>query len=74
MTEGPKPPDERLKCGALKEQFAQLLEQEMNTVPRSRKTNYLHTNASTLLRELLAMLLLSIILALGLGTALCRAL
>ena len=74
MTEDPKPPDERLKCGALKEQFAQLLVQEMSTVPRSRKTNYLHTSASTLLRELLAMLLLSIILALGLGTALCRAL
>ncbi|MEM4896458.1 MAG: rubredoxin, partial [Ignisphaera sp.] len=51
--EGPQPPDRCPKCGAPKEQFRQLSEQEAGLVTRSRRSNYLHMRALTLLRELL---------------------
>lgn len=50
--EGPEPPDKCPKCGAPKEQFARLTEQEEGLVLRSRRTNYLHMKALTLLQEL----------------------
>jgi rubredoxin len=51
--EGAQPPDKCPKCGAPKEQFKQLSDQEAGLVLRSRKTNYLHMKALGLLRELL---------------------
>lgn len=51
--EGPQPPDRCPKCGAPKEQFRQLSAQEAELVIRSRRSNYLHMRALTLLRELL---------------------
>ena len=51
--EGLEAPDKCPKCGAPKEQFKQLSEQEVQLVLRSRKTNYLHMKVLTLLRELL---------------------
>jgi len=53
VLEGPAPPDKCPKCGAPKEQFKQLSDQEAQLVTRSRKTNYLHMKALTLLQELL---------------------
>ncbi|MEM2354188.1 MAG: rubredoxin [Desulfurococcaceae archaeon] len=51
--EGPQPPDKCPKCGAPKEQFKQLSEKEAELITRSRRSNYLHMKALTLLRELL---------------------
>ena len=42
------------KCGAPREQFKQLSDQEAQFIVMSRKTNYLHMKALTLLRELLS--------------------
>ena len=50
--EGPEPPEKCPRCGAPREKFRQLTEQEVNLVLRSRKTNYLHMKALSLLREL----------------------
>lgn len=52
LFEGITPPDKCPKCGAPKEQFRQLSEQEGELVLKSRKSNYLHMKALTLLREL----------------------
>lgn len=52
--EGTTPPDNCPKCGAPKEKFSQLSEQEVLSVQKSRRTNYLHMKALTLLHELLA--------------------
>ncbi|MEM3927132.1 MAG: rubredoxin [Desulfurococcaceae archaeon] len=51
--EAPEPPEKCPKCGAPREQFKQLTEQELGLVTRSRLSNYLHMRALTLLRELL---------------------
>ncbi|MEM2376872.1 MAG: hypothetical protein QXD94_03380 [Sulfolobales archaeon] len=51
--EGPMPPDNCPKCGAPKERFSQLSEQEAELVLKSRRSNYLHMRALTLLQELL---------------------
>lgn len=51
--EGPEPPEKCPKCGAPREKFKQLSEQEEKLVLRSRYSNYLHMKALTLLRELL---------------------
>lgn len=52
--EGATPPEKCPKCGAPREQFKQLSEQEAELVIKSRKTNYLHMRSLTLLQELLA--------------------
>lgn len=51
--EGIEPLEKCLKCGAPKNQFKQLSDQEAQLVLRSRKTNYLHTKSIGLLKELL---------------------
>ncbi|MEM4809237.1 MAG: rubredoxin [Desulfurococcaceae archaeon] len=51
--EASEPPEKCPKCGASREQFKQLTEQELGLVTRSRLSNYLHMRALTLLRELL---------------------
>lgn len=51
--EGSEPPEKCPKCGAPKNQFKQLTDQEAQLVTRSRKSNYLHMKALDLLRELL---------------------
>lgn len=51
--EGAEPPERCPKCGAPREQFRQLTEQEAQMVVRSRRSNYLHMRALALLRELL---------------------
>jgi len=53
VVEGASPPDKCPKCGAPKEQFKQLTDQESQLIVRSRKSNYLHMKALTLLQELL---------------------
>ena len=53
IVEGVEPPEKCPRCGAPKEQFKQLSDQEAELVTRSRKTNYLHMEALTLLRRLL---------------------
>jgi len=53
VLEGPEPPDKCPRCGAPKEQFKLLSDQEAQLVTRSRKSNYLHMKALTLLQELL---------------------
>ncbi|MEM4848659.1 MAG: rubredoxin, partial [Ignisphaera sp.] len=54
ILEGFEPPEKCPKCGAPKNQFKQLTDQEAQLVTRSRKSNYLHMKALNLLRELLA--------------------
>ncbi|MEM3346283.1 MAG: rubredoxin, partial [Desulfurococcaceae archaeon] len=49
----PEPPEKCPKCGAPRNQFKQLSDQEAELVTRSRRSNYLHMKALTLLRELL---------------------
>lgn len=51
--EGVAPPDKCPKCGAPKEQFKQLSDQEAELAVKSRRSNYLHMKALTLLQELL---------------------
>lgn len=52
--EDSEPPEKCPKCGAPKNQFKQLTDQEAQLVLRSRKSNYLHMKALNLLKELLA--------------------
>ena len=52
--EGAQPPEKCPKCGAPREQFKQLSDQEVELVLKSRKTNYLHVKALDLLKQLLA--------------------
>ncbi|MCS7110913.1 MAG: rubredoxin [Ignisphaera sp.] len=52
--EGPQPPDRCPKCGAPRERFTLLSDQEAELIKRSRKSNYLHMRAASLLREFLA--------------------
>ncbi|MCS7099971.1 MAG: hypothetical protein RMH84_02720 [Sulfolobales archaeon] len=52
--EGAEPPERCPKCGAPREQFKQMSEQEAQLVLRSRKSNYLHVRALALLKELAA--------------------
>lgn len=51
--EGTEPPEKCPKCGAPKEKFRKLSEDEEKLVTRSRYSNYLHMKAYTLLQELL---------------------
>lgn len=51
--EGVEPPGKCPKCGAPKEKFRKLSEEEEKLVTRSRYSNYLHMKAYTLLQELL---------------------
>lgn len=53
VAEGVQPPEKCPKCGAPKEQFRQLTEREAELIARSRKSNYLHMRALTLLRDLI---------------------
>lgn len=48
-----EPPEKCPKCGAPREKFKQLSNSEAKLIVKSRKTNYLHMKALTLLRELL---------------------
>jgi predicted nucleic acid-binding Zn-ribbon protein len=52
--EGVEPPEKCPKCGAPREKFRQLTQQEEELVKRSRYSNYLHMKAYVLLKELLA--------------------
>ncbi|MEM2207383.1 MAG: hypothetical protein QXG17_01645 [Sulfolobales archaeon] len=52
--EGIEAPERCPKCGAPRERFKLLSEQEVQLILRSRKSNYLHMKALTLLRDLLA--------------------
>lgn len=49
-----EPPAKCPKCGAPKEKFKKLSEKEVELVTRSRRSNYLHIKALSILRELLA--------------------
>jgi len=51
--EATEPPEKCPKCGAPKEKFIKLTEEEERLITRSRLTNYLHMKAHTLLQELL---------------------
>ncbi len=51
--EGPEPPEKCPKCGAPREKFRKLSDEEEKLVNRSRFSNYLHMKAYTLLQELL---------------------
>jgi predicted nucleic acid-binding Zn-ribbon protein len=51
--EGVEPPEKCPKCGAPREKFNKLTEQEEQLVTRSRLSNSLHIKAYTLLQELL---------------------
>lgn len=51
--EGPEPPEKCPKCGAPREKFRRLSEEEEKLVVRSRFSNSLHVRALVLLQELL---------------------
>ncbi len=51
--EGPEPPEKCPKCGAPKDQFVKLSEEEEKLILRARLTNSLHMEAYTLLQRLL---------------------
>ncbi len=51
--EGPEAPDKCPKCGAPKEKFVKLGDEEEKLIIRSRPSNNLHIEAYTLLQRLL---------------------
>ncbi|MEM4718329.1 MAG: rubredoxin [Desulfurococcaceae archaeon] len=51
--EGTDPPEKCPKCGAPREKFRLLSQQEEELVKRSKYSNYLHMKAYTLLQKLL---------------------
>jgi len=50
--DGDGAPDKCVKCGALKEKFAQLDDAAANLVERSRNTNVLHMELTSLARKM----------------------
>ncbi|MEM2024934.1 MAG: rubredoxin [Desulfurococcaceae archaeon] len=51
--EGPEAPEKCPRCGAPREKFRQLTEEEEKLILRSRLSNFLHVKALVLLEELL---------------------
>lgn len=51
--EGVEPPEKCPKCGAPRDKFSRLSDQEEQLITRSRLSNYLHMRALVLLQELL---------------------
>ncbi len=54
ILELPEPPDKCPKCGASKDMFKELTEEEVDLIIKSRRTNSLHLKALNLLEELLS--------------------